>query len=78
LLDHLMDMNNTPEPRMPLVENFEFLHLVGVISSPCTMVCARTSRSRGIPCSIALRRTVGRIASVTWLGGLHRHYVRMA
>jgi hypothetical protein len=23
-------------------------------------------------------QTVGRIASVTWLGGLHRHYVRMA
>jgi hypothetical protein len=23
-------------------------------------------------------QTVGPIASVTWLGGLHRHYVRMA
>ena len=23
-------------------------------------------------------QTVERIASVTWLGGLHRHYVRMA
>ena len=23
-------------------------------------------------------QTVGRSASVTWLGGLHRHYVRMA
>jgi hypothetical protein len=23
-------------------------------------------------------QTVGRIASVTWLGGLHRHYLRMA
>jgi len=23
-------------------------------------------------------QTVGFIASVTWLGGLHRHYVRMA
>ena len=23
-------------------------------------------------------QTVGRIASVAWLGGLHRHYVRMA
>ena len=23
-------------------------------------------------------QTVGRIAPVTWLGGLHRHYVRMA
>src|SRR4051794_570709 len=23
-------------------------------------------------------QTIGRIASVTWLGGLHRHYVRMA
>jgi hypothetical protein len=30
-----MDMNNTPEPRMPLVENLEFLDLMGVISSPC-------------------------------------------
>jgi hypothetical protein len=25
-----------------------------------------------------LAQTVGLIASVTWLGGLHRHYVRMA
>src|SRR5262249_34445895 len=32
---HLMDMNNTPEPRMPQVENLEFLDLMGVISSPC-------------------------------------------
>jgi hypothetical protein len=28
-----MDMNNTPEPRMPLVENLKFLDLMGVISS---------------------------------------------
>jgi hypothetical protein len=42
LLDYLMDMNNTPEPRMPLVENLEFLDLMGVISSPCTMGCARS------------------------------------
>ena len=33
LLDHLMDMNNTPEPRMPRVENLEFLDLMGVILS---------------------------------------------
>src|SRR5215468_3400617 len=33
-----MDMNNTPEPRMPLVENLEFLDLMGVISSPCTII----------------------------------------
>jgi hypothetical protein len=33
-----MDMNNTPEPRMPLVENLEFLDLMGVISSPCKTV----------------------------------------
>jgi hypothetical protein len=32
-----MDMNNTPEPRMPPVENLEFLDLMGVISSPCTI-----------------------------------------
>src|SRR5215472_10698680 len=38
LFDHLMDMNNTPEPRMPLVENLEFLDLMGVISSPCTII----------------------------------------
>src|SRR6516162_72337 len=40
-----MDMNNTPEPRMPLVENLKFLYLMGVISSPCTTGCARTLRS---------------------------------
>lgn len=39
--------------------------------------CARTLHSTRIPRSIDLRR-VGRITSVTWLGGLHRHYVRMA
>jgi hypothetical protein len=31
LVDHLMDMNNAPEPRMPPVENLQFLYLVGVI-----------------------------------------------
>jgi hypothetical protein len=36
LLDHLMDMNNAPEPRMPGVENLRFLELMGVISSLCT------------------------------------------
>jgi len=32
-----MDMNNMPEPRMPSIKNLEFLDLVGVISSPCTI-----------------------------------------
>jgi hypothetical protein len=35
LVDHLMDMNNAPEPRMPPIENLQFLDLVGVISSLC-------------------------------------------
>ena len=42
-----MDMNNTPEPRMPLVENLEFLNLMGVISSPCIICDARIRRSAG-------------------------------
>jgi HAD superfamily hydrolase (TIGR01509 family) len=54
-----MDMNNTPEPRMPLVENLEFLDLMGVISSPVQWGCARTLRSTRIPRSIALRRQSG-------------------
>ena len=44
LLDHLMDMNNAPEPRMPRVENLEFLDLMGVISSLCTTQYIRTRR----------------------------------
>ena len=47
LLDHLMDMNDTPEPRMPQVENLEFLDLMGVISSPCIICGARIRRSAG-------------------------------
>jgi hypothetical protein len=35
LLDHLMDMNNPPEPRMPRVEDLKLLGLMGVISSLC-------------------------------------------
>ena len=54
-----MDMNNTPEPRMPLVENLEFLDLMGVISSPCTTGCARTLRSTRMLRSIDLRRQSG-------------------
>ena len=54
-----MDMNNTPEPTMPQVENLEFLDLMGVISSPCTMGRARTLRSTRIPRSIDLRRQSG-------------------
>ena len=47
MLDHLMDMNNTPEPRMPLVENLEFFDLMGVISSPCIICVVRIRRSAG-------------------------------
>src|SRR5690348_6249203 len=42
-----MDMNNTPEPRMPLVENLEFLGIMGVISPPCTICGGRIRRSAG-------------------------------
>src|SRR5260370_23365111 len=42
-----MDMNNTPEPRMPLVENVEFLDLTGVISPPCIICGGRIRRSAG-------------------------------
>jgi hypothetical protein len=42
-----MDMNNTPEPRMPLVENLEFFDLMGVISSPCIICGVRIRRSAG-------------------------------
>jgi hypothetical protein len=42
-----MDMNNTPEPRMPLVENLEFLDLMGVISPPCIICGGRIRRSAG-------------------------------
>src|SRR2546430_4030720 len=42
-----MDINNTPEPRMPLVENLEFLDLMGVISSPCIICGVRIRRSAG-------------------------------
>ena len=59
LLDHLMDMNNTPEPRMPLVENLEFVDLMGVISSPCTTGRVRTLRSTRTLRSIDLRRQSG-------------------
>ena len=47
LLDHLMDMNNPPEPRMPRVENLEFLDLMGVISSLCIICGVRIRRSAG-------------------------------
>jgi len=47
VLDHLMDMNNTPEPRMPRVKNLEFLDLMGVISSLCIICGVRIRRSAG-------------------------------
>jgi hypothetical protein len=34
LLDHLTDMNNTPEPRMPRIKDLALFNLMGVISSP--------------------------------------------
>ena len=40
LLDHLMDMNNPSEPRMPRVEDLKLLDLMGVISLLCTMMSA--------------------------------------
>ena len=40
LLDHLMDMNNPSEPRMPRVEDLKLLDLMGVISSLCTVTSA--------------------------------------
>ena len=45
LLDHLMDMNNPSEPRMPRVEDLKLLDLMGVISSLCTMTSASTRAS---------------------------------
>ena len=48
------------------------------ITPPTTMGCARTLHSTRIRRSIDPVQTVGRIASVTWLRGLHRYYVRMA
>ena len=42
LLDHLMDVNNMPEPWMPRIENFEFPDPMGVISPPCTTSVVRT------------------------------------
>jgi hypothetical protein len=56
-----MDMNNTPEPRMPLVENLEFLDLMGVISSPCT---TRNGRIRVYPLFGCLRQKKPRKARV--------------
>jgi hypothetical protein len=45
LLDHLMDMNNAPEPRMP--ENLQYLDPVGVISWLCIICGVRIRRSAG-------------------------------
>src|SRR5262252_181311 len=57
-----MDMNDTPEPRMPLVENLEFLDLMGVISSPCT-----TSAGCTRPWATKLRRRRGRPRRALWI-----------
>jgi hypothetical protein len=42
LLDHLMDVNNMPEPWMPRIEDFEFPDPMSVISPPCTTSVGRT------------------------------------
>jgi hypothetical protein len=47
LLDHLMDMNNPSEPRMPRVEDLKLLDLMGVISSLCIICDVRIRRSAG-------------------------------
>jgi hypothetical protein len=47
LLDHLTDMNNTPEPRMPPIKDLALFNLMGVISSPCTTRGDRTPSSAG-------------------------------
>ncbi|MFZ3374644.1 MAG: hypothetical protein WA183_03740, partial [Chthoniobacterales bacterium] len=47
LLDHLMDMNNPSEPRMPRVEDLKLLDLMGVISSLCIICGVRIRRSAG-------------------------------
>jgi hypothetical protein len=47
LLDHLMDMNNPSEPRMPRVEDLKLLDLMGVISSLCIICDVRIRRSDG-------------------------------
>jgi hypothetical protein len=47
LLDHLMDINNPSEPRMPRVEDLKLLELVGVISSLCIICGVRIRRSAG-------------------------------
>jgi hypothetical protein len=44
LLDHLMDMNNPSEPRMPRVEDLKLLDLMGVISSLCNVAIACNER----------------------------------
>jgi hypothetical protein len=47
LLDHLTDMNNTPEPRMPRIKNLALFNLMGVISSPCIIYGVRIRRLAG-------------------------------
>ena len=47
LLDHLTDMNNTPEPRMPRIKDLALFNLMGVISPPCIICGVRIRRSGG-------------------------------
>jgi hypothetical protein len=42
LLDHLMDANHTPKPRMPGIAHLAVFGPVGVPSSRCTTTSART------------------------------------
>src|SRR5262249_22705912 len=72
VLDHLMDMNNTPEPRIPPVENPQIHHLLGAITSACSTACARTLRSTRLFRSIDVRGQSGSsdpsLGSAVWIG----------
>ena len=46
LLDHLMDMDNAPRPRMPQIEDFPLLGPVGVLQ-PCSTIRAEGTRRSG-------------------------------
>lgn len=47
LLDHLMNVNTTPGPRMPWIKKVAFLGPVGVLSSCCTTPRGHTPKSPG-------------------------------
>jgi hypothetical protein len=51
-----MDMNNAPEPRMPWIEDLQFLDPMGAISSPCTTPSARTIENAMVPITEEIRQ----------------------